>query len=67
MFFYGEIISREVYMLTLHDIGIKSMINPMFPQVIEMTPNLHEEILLKITPLNGVTKDVDTSTIFQAC
>jgi hypothetical protein len=54
-------------MLTLHDIGIKSTINPMFPHVIEMTPNFHEEILLKITPLNGVTKDVDTSTIFQVC
>jgi hypothetical protein len=52
-------------MLTLHDIGIKSAINLMFPQVIEMAPNSHEEILLKITPLNGVTKDVDTSTILQ--
>jgi hypothetical protein len=30
-----------------------------------MAPNLHEKILLKITPLNGVTKDVDTSKIFQ--
>jgi hypothetical protein len=43
------------------------MINLMFAHVIEMTPNLHEEILLKITLLNGVTMDVDSLAIFQAC
>jgi hypothetical protein len=52
-------------MLTLHDIGIKSMISLMFPHVIEMASNLHEKLLLNITPLNGVTKVVNTSTIFQ--
>jgi hypothetical protein len=39
------------------------MISFMFPFFIEMVPCLHHEILLKNTPLSGVTKDAYTSQI----
>jgi hypothetical protein len=35
----------------------------MFAQVIQIAPSSHDKILLKITPLNGVTKDVNSSQI----
>jgi hypothetical protein len=37
----------------------------MFAHVIQIAPSSHEKILLKITPLDGVIKDVDTSQILQ--
>jgi hypothetical protein len=35
----------------------------MFAQVIQIALSSHDKILLKIIPLNGLTKDVDTSQI----